>query len=172
MNIKEISIIKDETKSLIVDYGHGKASIEISPSSTFSDVRKVIVEEFDDDMFPNQDPNNWGFKVNDVRITSKQESRKLAWNYLDPCKVSIRSTTIENKSNLAYAYGAKSNKEAAMKTTKAFVWNWKWTLIMVVISIYIALQKRYRRSVEVQKDETSLTQNNNCYIFCWQNGTR
>lgn len=76
---------------LVIDYGHGKASVEISPSNTLSDVRNMMVEEFDDDMFPQQDPQKWVFWVNDMRITLKQEGRKIAWNYLT-AKLSIQGT--------------------------------------------------------------------------------
>ena len=76
-----------------INYGHGRGYVEISPSDTLQDVRRLIDEFFDDDMFPENDKTNWHFWINDRRISSKQECTKLAWKYLPRIYgVSIRST--------------------------------------------------------------------------------
>ncbi|CAB9515579.1 expressed unknown protein [Seminavis robusta] len=86
---------KSSRDYLVIDYGQGKAAIEISPTSTLADVRNSVLEEFDDDMFPNQRNQQWGFWINGMRIAVKQEARKLAWNYLTDATVSIRSTNVK-----------------------------------------------------------------------------
>ena len=73
---------EQEEADLVLDYGHGKATVEINKSHTLHDVRKLVLEEFDEYMFPQQDAKNWVFCVNDICITSKQETKKIAWKYL------------------------------------------------------------------------------------------
>lgn len=111
-----------EDADLLIDYGHGNASIEINPSHTLADVRKLMLEEFDNDMFPQEDPENWGFWVNDMRVALKQEARKVAWKYLNCKSLSIRSTNSAKRNSppavALAAHVAKRAKTAGPGGTK------------------------------------------------------
>jgi hypothetical protein len=70
-------------KDFIVDYGDGKSSVDVTSEHTLADVRRLMYEDWDDDMLPDQDVE-WAFWVFDsgIRIPEKQESRKKAWNFI------------------------------------------------------------------------------------------
>jgi hypothetical protein len=73
------SVDDERLQELVIDYGDGnKAAIEVSPKHTLADARTIMMEEFDDDMFPAPE---WIFVIDGLRITRKQESRKSAWDY-------------------------------------------------------------------------------------------
>jgi hypothetical protein len=74
----------DCTKEFFVDYGDGnKASVDVTSEHTLADVRRLMSEDWDGDMLPDQDVE-WAFWVVDSnqRITEKQEGRKKAWNFI------------------------------------------------------------------------------------------
>ena len=71
----------DAPKELVLISANGtKGSLGIPRGSTLEDVRQLIDGEFDDDMIP---PDFAFHVMNDVRISMKQEKKKLAWGYLD-----------------------------------------------------------------------------------------
>jgi hypothetical protein len=74
-------------KELVIVSGDIKGEVEITETDTLKDVRALILEEFDDDMLPCQD---FCFHVNDIRISEKQERKKLAWD-LSPKRISLHS---------------------------------------------------------------------------------
>ena len=39
-----------QQEDLTIDYGHGETSVEICPAHSLGDVRKLMLEEFDEDM--------------------------------------------------------------------------------------------------------------------------
>ena len=79
------------TKELLIESGDIKAEVEISETDTLKDVRALILEEFDDDMLPCQD---FCFHVNDIRVSTKQERKKLAWNLSNkPIRLHLKQGT-------------------------------------------------------------------------------
>jgi hypothetical protein len=89
----------EHLKELVIEYGDGlKAAIEVAPTHTLADARTLMLEEFDDDMFPEQDRDGWAFWVNGLRITRKQETRKLAWKLCGLDKDGVIAVSIWNPS--------------------------------------------------------------------------
>ena len=54
--------------------------VEVSETDRLSDVRKLILEDFDEDQLPGP---NFVFHVNEIRVSTKQEGRRLAYDILD-----------------------------------------------------------------------------------------
>ena len=98
------------TKELIVSWLEGgvKGSVEVTALSTLADVRCLILEEFDEDMLPSfssaeaaneaassnsnskSKSNQWVFVIDGIRISSKQESKRKAWKYIDSKDIQIK----------------------------------------------------------------------------------
>ena len=91
----DIKISMDSTRELIIDYGQGDSTVDIKQEDTLADVRRLIIDDFDDDMIPAED---WVFWVNGLRITQKQEGRKIAWNYLPAEGTASQKDTIQIRS--------------------------------------------------------------------------
>jgi hypothetical protein len=90
-------------KDLIVDYGEGKASVDVTCEHTLADVRRLICEDWDDDMLPDQDVE-WAFWVVDRRITG----RKKAWDFIGGDNIRIQEVIDKNKNKKRPAVDAAS----------------------------------------------------------------
>lgn len=64
------------TRDLIIQSNGFQCMVEVAPTDTFSDVRSKILEDFDDGMLPARD---FIISINNVCLSRKQETRKLAW---------------------------------------------------------------------------------------------
>ena len=60
---------------LVISNDDIEGSVEVCETTTMEEVRSLIMNEFDDDMIPSDD---WVFIVEGIRISTKQESRRLA----------------------------------------------------------------------------------------------
>jgi hypothetical protein len=76
------------TKECLVDYCDGmKASVDVTFEHTMADVRRLMYEDWDADMLPDQDVE-WAFSVvgsscdTRYRMSEKEEHRKKAWNFI------------------------------------------------------------------------------------------
>jgi hypothetical protein len=106
----------DCTKEFFVDYGDGnKASVDVTSEHTLADVRRLMSEDWDGDMLPDQDVE-WAFWVVDSnqRITEKQEGRKKAWNFIGKDVrihegIDKNCSKNENKNKKRPAFAASSN---------------------------------------------------------------
>ena len=56
--------------------------IEVLSTDTLSDVRLRIAEEFDPEQLP-EDGGQFSFRVDNIRISEKQEARKLAFDLIE-----------------------------------------------------------------------------------------
>jgi hypothetical protein len=113
-----------QEEDLVIAYGHGQASILIHPSHTLAHVRTLMREEFDNEMFPQQDSEQWSFWVNDsARITRKQEGRKVAWQYLTGHALSIRSTGAAKRAPDVEVVAATAPTAKRTKVVEALVTN-------------------------------------------------
>lgn len=103
MTMESTTMNDERLRELVIEYGDGlKAAIEVARTHTLADARTIMMEEFDDDMFPEQDRDGWAFWINGLRITRKQEARKVAWNYCGLDKdgfiaVSMRSLSLKRR---------------------------------------------------------------------------
>jgi hypothetical protein len=92
-------------KELVIESGDCKGSVEVGPHDTLADVRVLVHEEFDDEMLPNGAMMNGNdanasdaardafyFCVDGIRVSRKQELRKLAWDCVGEA-VRIKNTT-------------------------------------------------------------------------------
>lgn len=74
--------------------------VEISRNDTLADLRTKIASDFDDDMIPEQP---YCFVVQGIRYSSKQETRKRAWDLQDvaiqPCHKKARITSCTTSMN-------------------------------------------------------------------------
>lgn len=66
---------------LIINSGGVSGFVEVSLEDTMSHVRSLIMDEFDEDMIPDQ--GDFYFCVNGIRLSAKQEARKLAMDLLN-----------------------------------------------------------------------------------------
>ena len=66
---------------LIINSGGVSGFVEVSPTDTLLHVRSLIMDEFDEDMIP--DEGDFYFCVNGIRLSAKQEARKLAMDLLN-----------------------------------------------------------------------------------------
>jgi len=71
------------TKEFIVHCGDGKAGVNVTSEHTLGDVRRLMYEDWDEDILPDRDVE-WAFCVvdsdcRDWQINEKQERRKQAW---------------------------------------------------------------------------------------------
>lgn len=77
-----VSSITDETKEFII-HSNGEAGyVEVTSTSTLSEVRQLIIDEFDTEQLPSQS-EEFAFKINGVRQSQKQETRKYAFELLE-----------------------------------------------------------------------------------------
>jgi len=82
----------EATRDLPVLYDSSEYGfVEISPADTLADVRRQMVEDWDDDMFP-RDGSEWFFRVGGRRYTKKQEGRRRAWDLIGGEAVEIVGT--------------------------------------------------------------------------------
>ena len=73
-----------ETKELILICANDtKGMLDVVESATLADARKQIYEELDDDLII----PDFAFHVNGIRVSVKQETRKIAWDYIGNHKV-------------------------------------------------------------------------------------
>jgi hypothetical protein len=91
------------TKELVINcFDSGEQGVvEVSETDTLRHVRSLILEEFDEDLLPS--PNGgFCFRVNgNIRISEKQEAKKLAWDYLSQDKqLSLHARATTGKRNL------------------------------------------------------------------------
>lgn len=77
-----VSSVTEETKEFIIHSNNEAGFVEVSSTSTLSEVRKLIIEEFDTEQLPSQS-EEFAFKVNGVRQSQKQEARKNAFELLE-----------------------------------------------------------------------------------------
>ena len=73
------------------------AYVEVSESDTFRDVRRIIAEDLDEDMVA--EDLEYYFKLDGVRLSSKQEQRKKAWDTVGRNVVSLHDKNVANNSN-------------------------------------------------------------------------
>lgn len=78
-----------QLKELVIESGGVPGFVEVAPTDTLSNVRSLIMDEFDDDMIP--DEGDFYFCVNGIRMSAKQEARKNAWDLQENHRVSIHS---------------------------------------------------------------------------------
>ena len=84
-----VSCSKNTTKELVIVSGNDKGFVDVQAYHVLADVRRLLKEKFDDDMLP---CGEFFFCANGVRLSSKQEARKLAWGYIkDMMVVSIHT---------------------------------------------------------------------------------
>jgi len=100
------------TKELILICAGGvKGYLDVGEKDTLEDVRCLIEEELDDDLIM----PNFAFHVDDIRISNKQEKKKLAWQILNKV-VSIqpkRSRTLEEDVDNVQSPSPKKQKRAS-----------------------------------------------------------
>lgn len=77
-----VSSVTEETKEFILHSNDEAGFVEVTKTSTLSEVRKLIIEEFDTEQLPSQS-EEFAFKVNGVRQSQKQETRKNAFELLE-----------------------------------------------------------------------------------------
>ena len=130
------SIIRRE---FIVNSQGEDGYVEVKSSDTLADVRKLILEDLDHQQLPrklsnstenlegNDNNNNddhdleFAFRVNGIRISAKQESRKLAFELLDrKVKVELVPKRINNKRAIEDVEGGDdiNNAEEGNDTNK------------------------------------------------------
>jgi hypothetical protein len=82
----------EATKELILTCFDGvKGSIDTTETDTLATLRDKIHEELDDDMIPIP---GFGFHVNDIRVSLKQETKKRTWDLItSKVKVSLQTKT-------------------------------------------------------------------------------
>ncbi|KAL7466467.1 hypothetical protein ACHAXS_006766, partial [Conticribra weissflogii] len=68
------------TREFVVKSKGVGAYVEVSDTDHLSDVRRILLNDLDDDQLPSQE---FAFHINGVRISKKQEDRKLAFHILD-----------------------------------------------------------------------------------------
>lgn len=56
------------------------ACVEVSATDNLSDVRNIISDELDDEQLP---PGGFAFRVNAVRLSTKQEAKKIAFELIE-----------------------------------------------------------------------------------------
>ena len=78
-----------ESKELVICCQECSGFVEIKANHTLSDVRSLIMDEFDDDMIP--DEGDFYFSVDGIRLSAKQESRRKAWDLQENNRISIHS---------------------------------------------------------------------------------
>jgi hypothetical protein len=78
----EPSTSMDETKEFIVTSGHRNGSVEVDSEHTLSDVRALILDDFDEHMLP-PPTQEWAFWVNGLHVGSKLELEISAWDIID-----------------------------------------------------------------------------------------
>jgi hypothetical protein len=66
-------------KELLLECDDFTGAVECTETHTLEDVRGLLAEEFDDDMLPAA----YYFTCNGIRLSSKQEARKRAWDVVD-----------------------------------------------------------------------------------------
>jgi len=96
--------------------GDIKGAVDVKEADTLEDVRKKIEEELDDDLIP---VPGFGFHVNGIRISQKQERKKRAWDLLDE-HISIRGkrTRAATTMNVGQEMQAIKPSEKRLKTEK------------------------------------------------------
>ena len=77
-----VSSVTEETKEFIIQSNDEAGFVEVTSTSTLSEVRQLIIEEFDTEQLPSQS-EEFAFKVNGVRQSQKQEARKNAFELLE-----------------------------------------------------------------------------------------
>jgi hypothetical protein len=102
------------SKELPIQSGEFCCTVEVSATDTFQDVRAKILEEFDEDMLPSSVGSASGdgdatdtlfyILVGGIRLSSKQESRKLAWDAIEK--------------NLAVSIHARHHTQQKLKRSK------------------------------------------------------
>jgi hypothetical protein len=104
-------------RELSIQSGEHPCSIDVNKSDTMADVRRIIVEEFDDFMFPEGSPE-FVIICGSAVLGRKQESKKLAWDAIDArLAISLRARDSFKCSRLSNKRAATScvaaNEEAA-----------------------------------------------------------
>ena len=85
------------TKQLILECADGlKGVIDILETDTLAHVRNKIYDEWDDDLIPLPD---FGFHVDEIRISLKQEKKNKAWDVLSK-KVRLQQKIISCTKNV------------------------------------------------------------------------
>lgn len=101
----------EATKEFIVTSLGEEGYVEVKESDTLIEVRSLILDEFDEEQLP---ADEFTFKVNGIRISSKQEGRKLAFDLLmKQAKVELVPRSIPKRK-------AESPLEEPEKTHKRF----------------------------------------------------
>ena len=85
------------TKQLILECADGlKGVVDILETDTLAHVRNKIYDEWDDDLIPLPD---FGFHVDEIRISLKQEKKNKAWDVLSK-KVRLQQKIISCTKNV------------------------------------------------------------------------
>ena len=77
-----VSPLKPIKKDLYLISAGEKNYIEVLPNHTLSDVRLLIQEEFDPEQLPDKGCDQFSFRVNEIRISEKQECKKMAFDLI------------------------------------------------------------------------------------------
>ncbi|KAL3795128.1 hypothetical protein HJC23_007356 [Cyclotella cryptica] len=77
-----VSTIKSNAKKEFIIRSQGEANfVEVLPHHNLSHVRRLILDEFDEDQLPSQD--GFAFRVNGIRVAEKQEEKKCAYDLIE-----------------------------------------------------------------------------------------
>lgn len=77
-----VSSVTEETKEFIIYSNDEAGFVEVTPNCTLTNVRNLVIEEFDLEQLPSQS-EEFAFKVNGIRQSQKQEARKNAFDLLE-----------------------------------------------------------------------------------------
>lgn len=67
-------------KDLILHSNNEQSYIEVCSHHTLSDVRQLILDELDPEQLPHE---QFSFRINNIRISEKQELKKLAFHFIE-----------------------------------------------------------------------------------------
>ena len=76
-----VSSFSGETKEFVIHSNDEAGYVEVTGTCTLSDVRNLIIEEFDTEQLPSHS-EEFAFKVNGLRLSQKQEARRNAYDLL------------------------------------------------------------------------------------------
>ena len=99
-------------KELIVTSLGEDGYVEVSATDTLTQVRALILEELDEEQLPVKE---FSFKVNGIRISAKQEERKLAFDLLE-AKIELVPKSIKRTAEESSLQVPENNKRTKISS--------------------------------------------------------